>query len=52
MLIKAKKNFGNYKVGETVEIPDGAIFDRKVFELVPVELDDLDNDDVEKDDAE
>lgn len=32
MLLKCIKQFGNFKVDDEVEVPDGALFDHKYFE--------------------
>lgn len=34
MLLCCKDAFGNFEPGDTVEVPDGAVFDRAHFEEV------------------
>lgn len=39
MIIKCKQPFGNFKPGDLVEVPDGAIFDELYFEHAAAEGD-------------
>ena len=39
MILVCTKPFGNFKPGDEVEVPDGAVFDRTYFEEKPAEPD-------------
>lgn len=35
MILRCRAQFGNFSPGDEVEVPDGAVFDDKYFEVVP-----------------
>ena len=37
MILKCRREFGNFKPGDLVEVPDGAVFDGVYFDEVPAE---------------